>query len=356
MWDNHGSRITRKGFFICSGSSFINALMASSIPLLLFRCSDTPGGISLDLTRKKQLMGLRNTLRMGHCAPAVMRTLMEIEGIPFDRMVLLSSGLPGGIGNLGRECGGITSSILFLGKDSNSWIKPGVIPPVLTQGRYFMEYFKKSNGSFFCTDIRKAGGMKNCIKAICTSPEAAIDIKSGSCGKPFLLNKKTLDAFSTLQESFRASSFHCAHTVLRALKDLMTINDMMLNSSWGFIGGTLLTGNTCGALVAGVFAIGMLTGEIENSYFRVIKMHLSSKEKASSFDANKFNRAMFTGQKLGHWFERRFGSISCRLLTKTDFESPIDVKKYIQKGGIEYCRSVGIQVVQQVRALLHATA
>ena len=47
--------------------------------------------------------GLANLLRMGHCAPAVMQTILDISSTGKQWLVRLSGGLPGGIGNTGNE-------------------------------------------------------------------------------------------------------------------------------------------------------------------------------------------------------------------------------------------------------------
>src|SRR3990172_10873521 len=60
-----------------------------------------------------------NLLRMGHCAPTVMQTLLDVS--PTERptqgewLVRLSAGMPGGIGNTGHECGAVTSPLALMG-------------------------------------------------------------------------------------------------------------------------------------------------------------------------------------------------------------------------------------------------
>lgn len=56
-----------------------------------------------------------NLLRMGHCAPTVMTTLLDASGSAERWPVLLTAGLLGGIGNTGGECGGLTAPLVLLG-------------------------------------------------------------------------------------------------------------------------------------------------------------------------------------------------------------------------------------------------
>ena len=61
-----------------------------------------------------RIRGLDNLLRMGHCAPAVMQTVLDINNTQRGDLVRLMAGMPGGIGNTGFECGGlITLHIWF---------------------------------------------------------------------------------------------------------------------------------------------------------------------------------------------------------------------------------------------------
>jgi hypothetical protein len=81
--------------------------------------------------------GLANILRMGHCAPAVMQTILEDSSTEKDWLVRFSAGMPGGIGNTGFECGGVTS------------------PLALSGIRYGLSEFVKAFGSTQCRAITR---------------------------------------------------------------------------------------------------------------------------------------------------------------------------------------------------------
>lgn len=57
------------------------------------------GRNAADARRLRQL-SLLNLTKMGHCAPTVMQTVLDLTGVKSDRLVRLSAGLPGGIGNI----------------------------------------------------------------------------------------------------------------------------------------------------------------------------------------------------------------------------------------------------------------
>ena len=50
--------------------------------------------------------GFSNLLRMGHCAPTVMQTLLDVSSTEKEWLVKLSAGMPGGIGNTGSRMRG----------------------------------------------------------------------------------------------------------------------------------------------------------------------------------------------------------------------------------------------------------
>ena len=56
-----------------------------------------------------------NLLRMGHCAPTVMQTVVDASASEAKWLVKLTAGLPGGIGNTRGECGGLTAPLVVIG-------------------------------------------------------------------------------------------------------------------------------------------------------------------------------------------------------------------------------------------------
>src|SRR5512141_794428 len=65
--------------------------------------------------RELRRRSLDNLLRMGHCAPTVMKAVLDTAGADAPWLVKLAAGLPGGIGNSRNECGGVTSPLVLLG-------------------------------------------------------------------------------------------------------------------------------------------------------------------------------------------------------------------------------------------------
>ncbi len=70
-----------------------------------------------NLGRKYYPTALSNLIHMGHCAPTVMQTLLDISSTRKEWLVRLSAGMPGGIGNTGHECGAVTSPLVVPSED-----------------------------------------------------------------------------------------------------------------------------------------------------------------------------------------------------------------------------------------------
>ena len=120
------------------------------------------------------------------------------------------------------------------------------------------------------------------------------------------------------------------------------------------MGGTLFMGRTCSAFTAGVMAIGLRAGEIEDSRLRVIRLLAIMTVGGDAFDdrLNKFNPSMNRGYRLSKWFASEFGSTQCRKITGCDFSDPKGVSDYVEGDRITKCRAIGCRVAEQVQLML----
>jgi hypothetical protein len=111
---------------------------------------------------------------------------------------------------------------------------------------------------------------------------------------------------------------------------------------------------TCGALTAGVVALGLEAGAIEDSRVRVLRMIalLAVRGRALDDDVNAFNRAVKLGHGLARWFTSVFGGTQCRALTGCDPASLAAVERYVESGRLRRCRAVAAAVAARVRSTL----
>jgi C_GCAxxG_C_C family probable redox protein len=295
---------------------------------------------------------LDNLLHMGHCAPAVMQTVLEITHTEQEGLVKLMAGMPGGIGNTGFECGGITSPLVILGLRHGLREMHDGLPLIFDQGHAYYQHFSNENAASFCKDIQNPRLPVRCIHAVRHSPELLAEtIESDNRS---VIPAEQREAYSHLYDHLKQNNFQCAHAVFQHLGNTVPVNQELLDATSAFMGGTLFKGLTCSAFTAGVMAIGIKIGEIENSYLRVTRMLALMVSGGNAFtdEVNKFNRALNTGHRLSKWFRTEFGSTQCRAITQCDFSCKAGIVKYIADDGVTRCRRIAQMVAEQVQNIL----
>jgi hypothetical protein len=168
------------------------------------------------------------------------------------------------------------------------------------------------------------------------------------------ISGESREAFLLLYSHLSANGFHCAHAVLKHLGDTIPVTQELLDGTSGFIGGTVFKGLTCSAFTAGLMAVGLKLGEIEDSYLRVIRMLATMivGGNALADHMNKFNRLMNIGNRMSKWFTKEFGSTLCREITQCDFSSLGNVHLYIEKGSVTTCKIIAEKVATQAEKII----
>jgi len=336
---------------VMSRRDFTRAAAASCVACGL--PAGVAGGGSSPLLDRARCMG--TMLRMGHCAPSVMHTLIRDEagGAEYTGLIKLAAGLPGGIGNMGCECGGVTSTLMHLALTPEMNEEVQSVPLYIHAGRHYMSRFLSTHGSLRCDGINTPdAGMQACLEAVCSARGLARQTKREA--ETALLPVDLCGEYERLLNAFQDASFHCANSVLSGVADLTGGDALIHDAARAFVGGSVLSGLTCGAFTAGVVAIGAAVGEIEDSIPRVLRMMRMMKrgEDALADDVNKFNRSMNVGTVLGEWFAGRFGSTQCREIIGTDLSTPAGVRRYIEEDGMVRCWEITSETTGKVREIL----
>ncbi|MCE7980028.1 MAG: C_GCAxxG_C_C family protein [Caldilinea sp. CFX5] len=294
--------------------------------------------------------GLLNLLKMGHCAPTVIQTILDLTATEQEWLVKLAAGMPGGIGNTGFECGGLTSPLVLLGLRYGLGAPEQGLPLIFYKGHDYRQRFWARHGTLCCSAILgNARFPCRCIGVVRHVPELyAETIASDSLQT---IPDAQQEAYRQLYEYMTGNGFHCAHAVLQQVDALRPISRELLDGAAAFMGGTIFMGMTCSALTAGVMAVGLRLGEIENNPLRVARMLalMSIRGNAFADNINKFNRTMNIGNKLAHWFTNEFGSTQCRAITQCDFACAAGVCQYKESGCITKCKLIAKKVAQQVQ-------
>ena len=124
--------------------------------------------------------------------------------------------------------------------------------------------------------------------------------------------------------------FHgCSRCVFKALQDHLDIGDeTALKASTPLAAGVAMRGETCGALLGGMLAIGIVTASDD---FK---------------DADAMTNAMGSGFRLARKVEKELGSTNCTELQEQELgrfyslANPDDYDAFIKAGGYEKCSKV----------------
>jgi len=296
--------------------------------------------------------GFSNLLRMGHCAPTVMQTLLDVSSTEKEWLVRLSAGMPGGIGNTGHECGAVTSPLVMLGIHHGLREVDRGLPVIFDRGHTLCRSFLACHKTLQCREIRgKDHFPRHCIGPVLRSPELYLDALDGN--RQDAIPAGIRAGYSRLYSHLVENDFHCAQAVFTHLGYTPTEDPQLFDATSAFMGGTLFMGRTCSAFTAGVMAIGLRDGEIEDSRLRVIRLLAIMTVGGDAFDEriNKFNRSMNRGYKLSKWFAGEFGSTQCQAITGCDFSDPKGVSNYVEGDLITRCKSIGRKVAEKVQTL-----
>lgn len=308
------------------------------------------GVIGYGTFNTKKIRAVNNLARMGHCAPAIMQTLLEQNDIRNENMVLYAAGLAGGIAGSRTECGALTSPLMFLSFSSENLADIPEKLDIISKAQSYVKEFTAFNGSPFCISIRQKG-MPACRRAIYNHNEPF----TKALARPVALSEESESSYTLLLREFAENDFHCAHNVLRNLDYKFVVSKELLDASWIFIGGLAMLNRTCGALTAGVMALSSATAKIENSHFRVAKMNRllrNDDNKAMHESINNFNRSINLSDELGLWFTNEFGFISCRDIWGYDFSKMRDADSFIAGQCMKQCTLIAEKVAGKVKSMV----
>ncbi len=294
-----------------------------------------------------------NLLRMGHCAPTVMKSILDISSTKKEWLVKLSAGMPGGIGNTGFECGAVTSPLALLGIRYGLHEVDDGLPVIFDKGHGLCQDFLACHKTFQCREIRgKDRFPYHCIAPVTRSPELFQAVLDGNHQDTFPAAGRA--SYARLYAHLVENNFHCAQAVFTHLGCTSTEHQELFDAVSAFIGGTLFMGRTCSAFTAGVMAIGLSAGEIENSVPRVIRLLALMTFGGNAFDdrINKFNRSMNNGYRMSKWFVKEFGSTQCQAITQCDFSGTTGVSKYVEGEMNTKCKTIAAKVAEKVQTIL----
>ena len=291
-----------------------------------------------------------NYHRMGHCAPAVIKSLLDINGEDDPDLARFAGGMAGGIAGPDMECGAFTAPVMFLGFQKGLPEGMDEKIQIIRQVQSYFNEFNRHNGSTICSTIRRKDE-DGCWKAVSGFNKSFLTGLQNTAPPP----AGSESSWKMIICAFEEKEFHCAHSTLRKLEKNIGINRKLYDVSWPYLGGIAMLNRTCGALTAGVMALSSSLSGIENSFLKVARMNKMLKEddrKAMSDETNEFNKAINAATELGTWFRREFGSAGCYDICGCNFSRTEDVRKYQSRDYMGRCAGITEKTGDKVTGMI----
>ena len=245
--------------------------------------------------------------------------------------------------------------MILLGLRHGLEAKDQGLPEIVYKGQDLLRRFAACHGTTSCREIRRHARVPlRCIGVVRQAPALCAQTICSDCTGSISDEQKL--AYGRLYSHWVDKQFHCAHAVFHHLGHPVPPTQELLRGTSGLMGGTVFTGMTCSALTAGVMALGLALGEIENSRLRVLRMigMMAIGGEALADNVNAFNRTINLGHRLSQWFAAEFGSTQCRVITQCDFSTTEGVGRYIEGGGTARCSAIAQSVAHRVQGMVQS--
>ena len=265
-------------------------------------------------------------------------------------------GLAGGINNNGSTCGVVFGGALNLGMlhraESQTWDITNEIQLLLDVQAY-VKKFEQKFGSSLCRErtglnLKKFTGklgllnpnkVRGCVNqtawamnyvsespmvASVPSPDAAKKSTDSTSGTEATDIPDARDTTTDTKEALVTSIDHCSTAIFDEVRKRTGIGDAYLRQlSTGLSGGIGLSGGGCAALSAAIMLLGLKFGNEKINYDK------GEKRSPLRLAPPKFTK---TANKLLKVFKKKFGSLECREITATKFDSIASFNEYRSQG------------------------
>ncbi len=280
-----------------------------------------------DLVKKSKIL-LFKTLNCCESQIVPIQALYDFTDTNLRKCV---TGLAGGINNNGSTCGVIFGGALNLAvmhrAASQSWDISNEIN-LIHDVQKFVKSFEQKFGSSLCRertglDLNKLTGKIGLL----------IPSKAKGCVKQtaWTMNYVSKSKISTSDSSINSID-HCSSSIFEEIENRTGISDPYLQQlSTGLSGGLGLSGGGCAALSAGIMLLGLKFGNED--------LEDGKKRSPLKWSPPKFVKY---ANKIIKLFKEKFGSLECRDITNTTFESIENFNEYRSQG---HCNEVNKFVI-----------
>jgi len=151
---------------------------------------------------------------------------------------------------------------------------------------------------------------------------------------------RLLDEVESKAAAYEIEGKNCAQGCLRALQEVFGIGNSLTCKAATAMPGIAVRGETCGAVVAGLMAIGIVWGREDPA------------------DTQSYMKAVSQGRRFCRWFEKEFGSVMCRDIVRQrfgkelDLASPEDAGEFARLDGYQHCSCVPGKAARRVGEMI----
>ncbi|MEW6439698.1 MAG: C-GCAxxG-C-C family (seleno)protein [bacterium] len=309
-----------------------------------------------------------NLLKAKNCAHATLSSLEDAFGWRDPVLLRAATNFEGGVVGCGETCGVVTGGILGIGALlSARRPEPGATleDAIHNLSREYRQWFESRFGTSACrqrtgVDFWTARGLARYLlpgdKLI-----KCLGHMGESVGYLARRMRSELPADGRGPGTAAAPGAgpaepHCCHTVLRRLRpDDLTSGSALGWATAGLGGGVALGGSVCGALLAGILAVGLRFGYDPRS--------LGFAELTAAFIRGHRNlvrpplgtppgEVFARSRRLAAGFRRRFGGLSCLSITGRTFATREALAAFLKDPESKDCRDVMAWCEGEARSLI----
>ena len=260
-------------------------------------------------------------------------------GKPEDKLLKSFTGLEGGIVATGSTCGVVSGGAIGLALSHYDEIMEKGMPAqagLLALVGEYVKWFEEKFGTSLCKErsgvdfYTTMGQLRYFIPGDKVS-KCLWHIR-GAIRHMYSFRQKELPIMEMQSDEKQDKPIHCAHQVLKGIKEKTGIGDDVLEQlSFVFDGGIGLQGGACGALVGAIMGVNLLIGMNvrDMKYSEILKAfavgHKNLLTNKSVKKAEPFN----VGKDIVKNFKKEAGAVECQTITEKKFSDWSDFQNFI---------------------------
>jgi hypothetical protein len=200
------------------------------------------------------------------------------------------------------------------------------------------------------------GVTKKCFSLVATGSQKILELRRAADDGDFrFMDNHDVKSIEKISKYFSDHSFHCCKSVLDKVSAIsgMAVEDLY-NACRGFCGGIGFNGTVCGAIVGGIFCLGLYHSvDLQKStYLYTMRVTLGKMLRGNKvFEDERFFKPADLyrdGRRLYSQVKTKYGGAHCREILKIDLAASSGCAEFIDKSKIRLCQRIVNEVADTV--------